>query len=154
MVSGACLLPLIAAWLVFAGGHPTHTSATELSQEPGGAVSVAVRLFADDIGPAVGAPPGQKPAGASLHRYLSGRLVLLDRSGSPVALAWDEGSLDGDVLTLRSRAYVSGGLGGATVTNRLLTERFADQVNLVRATYAGRSATLIFTRGDGPKALP
>ena len=38
--------------------------------------------------------------------------------------------------------------------NRVLTERFADQVNLVRATYAGRSATLIFTRGDGPKALP
>ncbi|MBA3316855.1 MAG: hypothetical protein H0T50_02045 [Gemmatimonadales bacterium] len=153
-MSGACLLPLIAAWLVFAGGHPTHTSATELSQEPGGAVSVAVRLFADDIGPAVGAPPGQQPAGASLRGYLTGRFVLLDRSGAPVALAWDGGSLHGDVLTVRSRARVSGGLKGATVTNRLLTERFADQVNLVRATYGGRSATLIFTRGDGPKALP
>jgi hypothetical protein len=25
---------------------------------------------------------------------------------------------------------------------------------VVRATYGGRAATLIFSRGDGPKALP
>jgi hypothetical protein len=140
-------------WLALPGSHPTHTSAAELSQEAGGVVSVVIRLFADDIGATLGAPPGQKPTGEALRSYLAHGFVILDRSGTRVALAWDDGVLSGDVLKLRSRTRVAGELSGATVTNRLLTERFADQVNVVRATYAGRSATLIFTRGDGPKAL-
>lgn len=154
MVSGAWLLTAIAGWLAFPSGHPTHTSAAELSQGPGGTVSVVIRLFADDVGATVGTPAGRTPAGEALRSYLTDRFVIVDRSGAPVALAWDDGSLNGDVLTLRSRSRVAGQLAGAKVTNRVLTERFADQVNLVRATYAGRSATLIFTRGDGPKALP
>lgn len=153
-MSGAWLLAAIAGWLALTGSHPTHTSAAELSQEPGGTVSVVIRLFADDIGETVGAPPGQKPGGEALRSYLADRLVILDRSGTRVVLAWDDGMIRGDVLTLRSRTRVGSELSGAKVTNRVLTERFADQVNVVRATYAGRSATLIFTRGDGPKALP
>lgn len=154
MVSGAWLLSAMVGWLAFAGSHPTHTSAAELSQEPGGMVSVVIRLFADDIGETVGAPPGRKPSGAALRRYLTDRFAIVDRSGARVALRWDDGAISGDVLTLRSRTRIAGELAGAKVTNRVLTERFADQVNLVRAAYAGRSATLIFTRGDGPKALP
>ncbi len=57
-------------------------------------------------------------------------------------------------LILRLRGRVDGGLAGSRVDNRILTDRFADQVNVVRATYGRRTATLIFTRGDGPKALP
>lgn len=154
MVNSPWLLAAIVGWLALPGGHPTHTSAAELSQSSDGALSVAIRLFADDIGATIGAPPGQPPAGEVLRSYLADRFVIRDRSGAQVALAWDEGSISGDVLTLRSQARVAGGLAGAKVTNRVLTERFADQVNVVRATYAGRSATLIFTRGDGPKALP
>ncbi len=154
MVSVAWLLAATLGWVAFSGGHPTHTSAAELSQDSSGTVSVVIRLFADDIGETVGAPPGQKPAGAALRSYLADRFAVLDPSGARVALAWDDGVILGDVLTLRARARVAGGLAGAKVTDRVLTERFADQVNLVRATYAGRSATLIFTRGDGPTALP
>jgi len=36
----------------------------------------------------------------------------------------------------------------------LMCERFEDQVNIVRATYAGRTTSLLFTRGDQAKALP
>ncbi len=36
----------------------------------------------------------------------------------------------------------------------LLTERFDDQINIVRATYDGRTTTLLFTPGDAPKVLP
>ena len=153
-MSGALLLSTMVGWLAVAGNHPTHTSAAELSQEPGGGVSVVIRLFADDIGATVGSPPGRKPAGAALRHYLADRFAIVDRSGTRVALSWDDGVISGDVLTLRSRTRIAGDLTGAKVTNRVLTERFADQVNLVRATYAGQSATLIFTRGDGPKALP
>lgn len=154
MVSGAWLIAAFVGWLVLPGRHPTHTSAAELSQDRAGTVSVVIRLFSDDIGAAVGAPPGQKPEGAALTSYLNGRFAILDRSGAQMALAWDAGAIIGDVLTVRSRARIAGGLSGATVTNRVLTDRFADQVNVVRATYEGRSATLLFTRGDGPKALP
>jgi hypothetical protein len=154
VVSGAWLLAAVVGWLALPGSHPTHTSAAELSQGPGGAVSVVIRLFADDIGETLGAPPGQQPTGEALRSYLADRFVILDRWGTRVALAWDDGVLSGDVLRLRSRTRVAGELTGAKVTNRVLTERFADQVNIVRATYARRSATLIFTRGDGPKALP
>ncbi len=117
-------------------------------------MSVVIRLFADDIRGVVGARSGQKPTGAALRSYLTDRFVVHDRSGAHIALAWDDGLIHGDVLTVRSRTRVAGGLAGARVMNRVLTEQFADQVNVVRATYGGRSATLIFTRGDGPKALP
>lgn len=52
------------------------------------------------------------------------------------------------------RGRADGGLHGAGISNAVLTDRFADQVNVVRATYDRRTATLIFTRGEGPKALP
>jgi len=41
----------------------------------------------------------------------------------------------------------------ATVANLLLTERFRDQVNVVRASWPGGSATLLFTQGDNGKAI-
>lgn len=154
MVSGAWLLAAMVGWLALAGRHPTHTSAAELSQEPDGKVSVVIRLFADDIAETVGAPPGRKPTAAAVRRYLTERFAIFDGSGARVALGWDDGVISGDVLTFRSRTRIAGELTGARVTNQVLTERFADQINLVRATYGGRSATLIFTRGDGPKALP
>jgi hypothetical protein len=154
MVSSVWFLAAIVGWLAIPGAHPTHSSATELSQEGGEVVTVVIRLFADDIGETLSAPPGRKPTAEALRNYLADRFVIFDRPGRRVALAWDAAVLSGDVLQLRSRTRVAGGLQGSKIMNRVLTERFADQVNLVRATYAGRSATLIFTRGDGPKALP
>ena len=58
------------------------------------------------------------------------------------------------MLLLRLRGEAPAGLAGARVRHSVLCERFDDQVNIVRATYAGRSASLLFTRGDGAKALP
>jgi hypothetical protein len=40
------------------------------------------------------------------------------------------------------------------VASALLCERFEDQVNIVRASYADRSVTLLFTRGDASKPIP
>jgi hypothetical protein len=36
----------------------------------------------------------------------------------------------------------------------VLCERYPDQVNIVRASYAGRTTTLLFTRGEAAKSLP
>jgi uncharacterized protein DUF6702 len=143
MVSGPWVIAVMAALLVPGSvAHPSHTSSAELVQEAD-SVRVALRVFADDIA-TVGA----------VRPYIDGHFGLVDRSGEPVRLEWAGAETESDVLTVRLRGRLIGGLSGARVSNAVLTDRFADQVNLVRATYQRGTATLIFTRGDGPKALP
>jgi hypothetical protein len=71
-----------------------------------------------------------------------------------VRLTWRGLERTGDVVLLRLEGEVPGGLAGARITSLVLCERFEDQVNVVRAEYAGRSTTLLFTRGETAKALP
>jgi len=134
----AVLLGLTAA----VRAHPTHTSSAELVQRED-SVRVAIRVFADDLA----------EAGALLP-YLEERFGLEDGRGRPIVLRCDGAVREGDVMVIRLRGRVPAGLAGARLRNGVLTDRFADQVNVVRAAYDGRTATLIFTRGDGPKALP
>jgi hypothetical protein len=56
-------------------------------------------------------------------------------------------------MVIRLAGGMPEGLGGAQVANHLLTERFRDQVNVVRAAYAEGAVTLLFTAGDGLKEL-
>jgi hypothetical protein len=142
VVNAVWLVGALAALLIPAAGHPMHTSSAELVQEED-SVRLAIRVFADDIA-TVGA----------VRAYLSGHFGIVDRSGADVRLEWAGSEEAGDVLTIRLRGRVIGGLSGARVINRVLTDRFDDQVNVVRAAYDGRATTLIFTRGDGPKGLP
>jgi hypothetical protein len=142
MVSGGWLIAALAALWAPAPTHPMHASSAELVHEAD-SVRITIRVFADDIG-AVGA----------MHPYLGDHFGIVDRSGRAIRLEWAGSAVAGDVLTIRMRGRVAGGLSGAKVSHRVLTDRFADQVNVVRATYDRRAATLIFMRGDGPKALP
>lgn len=142
MVNGAWVLSVLVALVVPAAGHPSHTSSAELVHD-GDSVRVVIRVFADDIG-TVG----------EVRPYIGERFVIVDRSGTVVPLVWTGAAAAGDIVTIQMRGRIAGGLSGAKVSNRVLTDRFADQVNVVRAAYDRRAATLIFTRGDGPKALP
>jgi hypothetical protein len=151
VVSGAWLVAGIVSWLF--AGHPTHTSGTELSEQPDGRAQVVLRVFADDFTAALAADSAVPPAPV-VSAYLRDRFTLLDPAGTPVELAWEVGRPSGDILVLYGRGRAPGGLAGSRVANRVLTERFADQVNVVRAAYGGRSVTLIFVPGDGAKPLP
>jgi hypothetical protein len=142
MVSGAWLITALGVLLIPASRHPTHASSAELVHDAD-SVRVAIRVFADDIA-TVGA----------VRSYIGDRFAIVDRSGKAIRLEWVGAEASGDVRTIRMRGRIVGSLSGATVSNRILTDRFADQVNIVRAAYDRRAATLIFTRGDGPKALP
>jgi hypothetical protein len=152
--------------LALAGGraHPMHTTVTEVVQEDArGHVSIQVRVYADDLRSAV-LPPDGTAAGAyparaasadsAIARYLRATFALADRTGRPVRLAWAGAEPTGDVILLRLRGEVLGGLAGARVTSLVLCERFEDQVNVVRARYAGRVTTLLFLRGETVKVLP
>src|SRR5689334_12226599 len=152
----AALLGLLGAAYPELSLHPMHTAVAELEQvDARGTTAVRLRLFADDL---AGAVPVSAAAGADADsataRYLRGSFAIADRSGRPVRLAWDGAERSGDVVLLRLRGQVPGGLAGARVTSLMLCERFADQVNVVRATYGGRAETMLFTRGEQTKTLP
>jgi hypothetical protein len=163
---GASRLALLA--LVLAGGrHPMHTTVAEVVQRDGrGRTTIQVRVHTDDLRGAVpeaanlpptpgGSTPGaDSTADSAMARYLRGTFALADRSGHPVRLTWRGLERTGDVVLLRLEGEVPGGLAGARITSLVLCERFEDQVNVVRAEYAGRSTTLLFTRGETAKALP
>ena len=130
--------------------HPMHTSVAELVHEPdGGSVLVTLRVFADDFKTAVATGTDREA-----EVYVRSRFELRSASGRPIALRWEGAQPAGDVVQLRLRAELPGGLAGVRVRDLLLCERFPDQVNIVRATYAGRTASLLFTQGDPAKALP
>jgi hypothetical protein len=129
-----------------------HTSVTELRTDSGGQIRVAVRLYADDLALAVGSPAAL-PSDSAVSRYVRSRLTITDRRGASVPLRWEGREPSGNAVVIRLAAALPVELGGARIENLLLTDRFPDQVNVVRATHAGRTATLLFTAGDGAKEL-
>jgi hypothetical protein len=130
--------------------HPMHASVAELVDEPAArSALVTLRVFADDFRAAV---PADRDSDA--EAYVRSHFELRDASGRAIPLRWEGASRSGDVIQLRFRAELRAGLAGVRVRNLILCERFADQVNIVRATSAGRTASLLFTRGDQAKALP
>lgn len=147
------LAALVTSGALLLARHPTHGSVAELREKPGDAVEVAIRVFADDIERVVpGAGAGT--ADSALARYVRDGFTIAGQGGAPVELRWQGARRSGEVLLLRLAAELPGGLAGATVSHTILLERFADQVNLVRAAYRGRTATLVFLAGDSAKQLP
>jgi len=144
------VLPQLAALALgaFAAVHPMHTSVAELAAA-GTSVVVTIRVFADDFRTAV--PDG---AAQKVEPYIRSRFELRDPENRPIALRWEEIARSGDVFQIRLRAELPRGLAGIRVRDLLLCEHFPDQVNIVRATYGGRTSSLLFTAGDPAKALP
>jgi hypothetical protein len=129
--------------------HPVHTSVTDLRYETGSRrVTVTLRVFADDFTAAAGTDD------SAAAEYLRPRLTLTDPSGRSILLRWERREVAGDALVITLRGDASAGLAGAGIRQTVLCDRFTDQINIVRATYGGRSASLLFTPGDATKRLP
>jgi len=138
--------------------HPLHTTLTELSIAPDGSVQVVMRAFVDDFSAAVtrralvpGAPI-PTPADSATVRYIGETFVITDASGRRVALSLVGVRRTDDLLwiTLRAPARVS--MAGARLTNRVLFERWADQVNIVQTTVGSSRQTLLFTKREANAA--
>ena len=144
-----------------ASAHPLHTSLAELAYDPAArTLNVSLRVFVDDFASAVtrgkaAAPhaPIVVPPDSAMFRYVVGRFALFDRAGRPVPLRWCGARRSGDLLFLCLRAPVGQPPAGVRVRSAVLTEIFTDQVNIVQASVGGRRQTLLFTPGDGVKAL-
>lgn len=141
-------MPALLLLLTLVGlRHPIHSSSAALALPAGSATaSLVLRVYADDF------PPGRDPA--AIARYLGERFRITDAKGRAVPLRLEAVRAEGVVLVLTLSAPAPAGLSGARIWHGVLAERFGDQVNIVQARYGGRSASLLFTAGDGPKPLP
>jgi uncharacterized protein DUF6702 len=151
----ALLLPPPPAPTPIPVAHPLHTALAELTYRADSQTMVIrIRVFADDLAGAVSGLTEGDPPDSALSRYARGTFALADRSGRPVPLRWEGADHAGDLVLLRLGAALGGGLAGVRVLAALLWERFPDQINIVRASYGGRTTTLLFTRGDTARQLP
>jgi hypothetical protein len=133
--------------------HPLHTTHTELHEEAPGVVRIQVRAFSDDLSAAV---RGREPAAddSSTARYVRSVLELRRLDGRLVPLEWIGIRPVGEISLIALRARIPGRVQDMTIRQAMHLERFPDQVNVVRAVYAGRRITLVFVAGDAPRRLP
>jgi len=138
--------------------HPLHTTLSEISIASDGQLQIVLRAFVDDFSAAVTGHAGSMPApvgtpsDSATARYLARAVSLRDASGRGVAFTFAGVRRRGDVVWVTLRATVTSGGVGACLTNRVLFERYDDQVNIVQTSIAGRRRTLLFTNRDGATA--
>jgi hypothetical protein len=144
-----------ALWLLSIGvHHPMHTAVIEIAYDgTTTAAAIRIRVFVDDFTAAIQVPPGTAAGDSATVRYVTSSFTVVDRTGTRLMLRWHGFERVGDVLVLRFDAAAPAGLAGGRIATTLLSERFEDQVNIVRATYGGRTRTLLFTRGEAAKPL-
>ena len=79
---------VLALTLARGSAHPMHTAVAEVVQEdPRGAASVRLRVFADDLGAAVALPADPAAADSAMAKYLRGTFALADRHGRATAMS-------------------------------------------------------------------
>jgi hypothetical protein len=141
--------------------HPLHTTITTIAYDAAShQATVTVRVFTNDLDTAIarrsrGRTLAASPASDSASfAYLSSVFTAAGRDGRPLPARWCGSRVTGDLLWACLRLATPGGLSGVRIRNQALVELFDDQVNVVMADYDGRRESLLFTKGDGAKALP
>ena len=149
---GFLALPLLIGATAI-GVHPMHTTFTEIAQSASpGVVTVTIRGFEDDLTAAAGGG-STGSVDSSIAAYLREKTALIDGSGRRVSLCLSGIRRSRDVVWLSFRSDRPVALAGGRFSNSALTERFRDQVNLVQVRIRGQTRTILFTPGDGPKAI-
>lgn len=145
---------LLAAGVLFGATlHPLHTTHTEILERSGGAISVTVRAFTDDLHLAVVHHSGAVTDSA-MAGYARRTVELRTATGGSVQLRWGGARTDGAATLLNLTASVPGGLRGMRIRQTMHAELFADQVNVVQARYRDRRVSFLFTPGDEARFLP
>jgi hypothetical protein len=146
-------LRLLALACFSLGRHPLHTTHTDLTEGPGGRVTITVRSFSDDLRSAI----GKREAAfndSSIARYVRSTVELQARSGRLAPFVWDSARTEGDITLLSLHTTIAGGLRGASVRQAMQMELHDDQVNVLQSRYGGESVSLLFLPGDRAKPLP
>lgn len=156
-VAGALLLAMGVAGV--AEAHALHTTMTVAKVDATG-VTFNIRTFADDFSASVAQSNGRRtPADSSAPapdalRYVRARFAVFTASGAPVDLVLCGIRRQAEMYFVCLRASLPQGSTGARLRNELLTERHADQVNIVKVESGGKTQMLMFTKGSAPARLP
>ena len=140
--------------------HPLHTTLSEVTIASDGGVQIVLRAFVEDFSAAVAGHPGAlplpvaTPPDSAAARYLAVSLALTDASGRRLLLGLSEVRRSEDLIWITLRAPALRPIAGARLTNRVLFERWDDQVNIVQTSVDGRKANLLFTSEDKEKRIP
>lgn len=148
----------LAAGARVASAHPLHTTLAQLTyDERTHQLEGSIRVFAGDFAAAVAkrsgaaAPDDDRVTDAAAFAYVTRTFVLSDATGRAVPLVWCGSRRAGDVLWLCVRATSVAGPASLRLSDQMLCELFDDQVNIVQTTLNGQRASMLFTKGDGPK---
>ena len=140
--------------------HPLHTSLTEITYSATDhRAHIIVKLFADDFANAVARRTSSQMTAtgplpdASMLAYVRSYFIVTDKANHAIPLEWGGSRRAGDLIWV-TLTVPTPGLSGVHVQNRLMMDMFPDQANIVQAVYDGQRQSLLFTGGDGPKALP
>jgi hypothetical protein len=151
-----CVTALLSAARLAA--HPIHTTLAVVTHAPAErAVTVNVRIFADDLALGVARhPPRPVPRMAEdpTARYVASSFAIWNPDGTRVPLRWCGSRPQGGVVWVCMRGPVPRGLRGGRVLSTLQFALYADQVNVVQVGTAQSRKTLMFVPGDRPKPIP
>lgn len=161
----ACIAPVLvlallpASFVATAHAHPLHTTMTELTFDARTrSLRATIHAFSDDFGRAVNGlspeatPPAQVSDSAAIA-YLRGHLVVTGPDGRVIPLRWCGIERRGDAYLIGMEAAGTGRMDGVRIRNRLHTDLYPDQINIVQATDGRSRATLLFTGADWSKPL-
>jgi hypothetical protein len=129
--------------------HPLHTSYAEIARDRSGRVMISIKVFSDDFQSAVAqsARNGrlEPDSDENVKRYLQRAFVVRASDGTPIALSWCGFKTEGNQLIFCAKSSHTV-RGSILVSNALLFERFADQINIVRWTTPSGMRTLVLTQ--------
>ena len=148
-----CVSTLVALLIVMSAGdlgaHPLHTSYAEIARDRSGRLMISIKVFSDDFQSAVGQfarnEASPQSADAMVNRYVERAFVMRASDGNPIALSWCGSRTEGNQLIICAMTS-SAVRGTVRVSNSLLFERFADQINIVRWTTPSATRTLVLTQ--------
>jgi hypothetical protein len=147
--------PIVPALLLAAvplAKHPLHSTLTTIAWDSRThTLQVAVRVFTEDLSDGLARGTVASPDSA-ICRYARAALTVRDRAGRSLATGRCTIERSADVTWIRLEAPTTDP-SGCRFLNAFLFELFEDQVNVVQAKLGGRTQTIVFTRGDGPKPI-
>ena len=136
--------------------HPLHTSYTEIARDRSGRLMISIKVFSDDFESALAQAERKervRPNGDErVKRYVQREFLVKTFDGSPVALSWCGFKAEGNQFIICAMT-TSAVRGAVRVSNSLLFERFADQINIVRWTTPSGTRMLVLTQGSKEVAL-
>ena len=143
------------------GAHPLHMSFTEVRRVEGNtSIELSIRVFADDFSTAAARHSRARLDSSQIidqrraFAYVLANLRLSGANGAPVALMPCGMSRTNETLQLCVRARVSPSTKSLRIANTMMTDLFADQVNVVQSVGTRSRTSRMFVKGDGWKPLP